>query len=530
MVTRKPITKVLKVRKGKSSLQLVNEPDEEPQPALEPQIEDGEYNLQRGIQMSLESFQAPVGGVAIHEPASGITRSLLVVKGKGKVIATDEQRRAPVTEEASTGPSAQPEDDTYANIVCDTPSPPDAKTGVEAKISDSEGDTEILNVGDKKGKDVSNTVVLEERIVELDEGQAGSDPSNTLESRPPPDEDQARSNPRQNHKALAGPKPEPMHDDFIATVYPKVHESLKHTTEEHVFLDNPPSSSETLDLVYFIHHYKWYSHEKGAQSLLNFKSLIEKCTANLIHLLEKGSSGTRKNLRGPSANNLEDNMLMLLLPYGMFLYDQPTEEEPGKVNVETKVESLVIVPIHQASLTAPPLSTPVIDLTQPKPVSPPIQEPIFIATIATTTTTLPPPPPPQQQSTTDSALAARNHDLYSKIDKYINENVKDAIQDALKDPVCERFGELSEFEMKEILHDRMFESGSYRSQPEHTALYEALEASMDHENGEEFMDAIAKSRKRCRDDQDPPPPIKDSVQNKKTMHDFDASASQQPQA
>ncbi|GKG56091.1 hypothetical protein Tco_0577166, partial [Tanacetum coccineum] len=58
--------------------------------------------------------------------------------------------------------------------------------------------------------------------------------------------------------------------------------------------------------------------------------------------------------------------------------------------------------------------------------------------------------------------------------------------------------------MKEILHDRMYESGSYRSQPEHIALYEALEASMDHENIEEFMDATAKSRKRSCDDQDPP--------------------------
>ncbi|GJR37237.1 retrovirus-related pol polyprotein from transposon TNT 1-94 [Tanacetum coccineum] len=35
---------------------LVDEPDEEPQPAPEPQIEDDEYNLQRGIQMSLESL------------------------------------------------------------------------------------------------------------------------------------------------------------------------------------------------------------------------------------------------------------------------------------------------------------------------------------------------------------------------------------------------------------------------------------------------------------------------------------------
>ncbi|GKD42397.1 hypothetical protein Tco_1267042 [Tanacetum coccineum] len=251
--------------------------------------------------------------------------------------------------------------------------------------------------------------------------------------------------------------------------------------------------------------------------------------------------------------------------YGdQFLYNKPTEEELGKVNVETEVEFMVIVLIHQASSTVPPLSTPIIDLTQPKQVSPPIQEPIFTATTTTITTTLPPPPPPQQQSTTDSALAARvsalehicanfekknkvqdqtaqalssriftleNHDLYSKIDKYINENVKEAVQDALQAPVCERFRELSEFEMKEILRDWMFESGSYQLQPEHTALYDALEASMDRENKEEFMDATTKSCKRRRDDQDPPPPPpKDLDQSKKKRHASDASSSQQPQA
>ncbi|GJZ67790.1 hypothetical protein Tco_0631030 [Tanacetum coccineum] len=338
--------KVRKVQKGKSSLQLVDEPDEEPQPSPEPQIEDDEYNLQRGIQMSLESFQAPIGEVAICKPTSGVVQSLPVVKGKGKSIATDEhvaqslmelqqlkgksttdqyifQRRTPVNEETSTGPLAQLKDDMSANIVRDTPSPPDAETSAEVEMSDSKGDTKILNVGKEKGEDVSNTLFLEERTVKLDEGQAGSDPCNTLESRPPPDEDQDGSNPGPSHVALALSNPKPMHEDFIALVYPKVHESLMHTTEEH------------------------------------------------------------------------------------FLYDKPTEEELNKANVEIEVESMVTVPIHQISSSTPPLSTPVIVISSPKPVSPPIQEPVFTATTATTTTTLPPPPLPQQQTTTDSTLAAR---------------------------------------------------------------------------------------------------------------------------
>ncbi|GJS14475.1 putative reverse transcriptase domain-containing protein [Tanacetum coccineum] len=102
------------------------------------------------------------------------------------------------------------------------------------------------------------------------------------------------------------------------------------------------------------------------------------------------------------------------------------QEEPGKANVETEVESMVTVPIHQASSSVPPLSTPIIDLTPPKPVSPP---------------------------------------------------------------------DLSEIQMKEILHDRMFESNSYRSHPEHATLYEALEASMQRDINDELQAELTKSQK-----------------------------------
>ncbi|GKG49529.1 hypothetical protein Tco_0515981, partial [Tanacetum coccineum] len=54
------------------------------------------------------------------------------------------------------GPYAQLEDDTSANIVCDTPSPIDAKTGAETDKTNSEGDTEILNIIEEQGKDVAN--------------------------------------------------------------------------------------------------------------------------------------------------------------------------------------------------------------------------------------------------------------------------------------------------------------------------------------------------------------------------------------
>ncbi|GKD37368.1 hypothetical protein Tco_1257575 [Tanacetum coccineum] len=183
--------------------------------------------------MSLESFQAPVSGVAIHELVSGITRQVLVVEGKGRGITTDEQ-------------AAQ------SLLDLQNPKKQNAENSAHTEKSNSVGDTEISNVAVEQGEDVSNTMALEEITVELDKGQAGLDPSKIPESRPPPEcvlieEDWAGSNPRKSHVVHTGPNPEPMYEDFISTVYPQVHESLKLTTEEHVYIENPPSSSRTLD-------------------------------------------------------------------------------------------------------------------------------------------------------------------------------------------------------------------------------------------------------------------------------------------
>nr|GEX48508.1 hypothetical protein [Tanacetum cinerariifolium] len=66
----------------------------------------------------------------------------------------------------------------------------------------------------------------------------------------------------------------------------------------------------------------------------------------------------------------------------------------------------------------------------------------------------------------------------------------------------------------------MFESGSYRSRPEHATLDEALVRSMDYDNRMEFLEATFRSYKRCREDRDhPSPPPKDSEQNEMHISD-----------
>ncbi|GJU49392.1 hypothetical protein Tco_1218947 [Tanacetum coccineum] len=154
------------------------------------------------------------------------------------------------------------------------------------------------------------------------------------------------------------------------------------------------------------------------------------------------------------------------------------------------------------------MSTPVIDLSPSKSALATTQAPIFTATTSTTTITRPLTPPlQQQQSTTDLELSARVMVLKQKFAAF---EQKKAVQIALQAPIRDRFRDLPEEDMIEMLHQRMFESGTYKSLPKHIAFYEALEASMAQAQRDEFLAEKDKSRKRHCDDQDPPPPPPDS--------------------
>ncbi|GJR39527.1 retrovirus-related pol polyprotein from transposon TNT 1-94 [Tanacetum coccineum] len=120
-------------------------------------------------------------------------------------------------------------------------------------------------------------------------------------------------------------------------------------------------------------------------------------------------------------------------------------------------------------------------------------------------------------------------DLPHNINQTVYEVVKEVVHVALQAPLRDRFRELSEADMKEILHQRMFESGTYKSLPEHVALYEALEASMERANRDEFLAKKDKYRKRRCDDQDPPPPPLNSDLSKKKRHDSEAPSSSSKQ-
>ncbi|GKG15054.1 hypothetical protein Tco_0354654, partial [Tanacetum coccineum] len=144
-------------------------------------------------------------------------------------------------------------------------------------------------------------VNLEDKTTEINKSQARSDP----------DEYQAGPDPGESRVALAGPNPEPTHNEFMADLYPKVQESLKFLDDEHVVLKEPLSLFGTLS----------------------------------------------------SMKNLDDAYTI----GDQFINDKATEDKPEKLNVESEVVSMVTVPIYQASSLVPPMSTPVIDLSPPKP-------------------------------------------------------------------------------------------------------------------------------------------------------------------
>ncbi|GKD86367.1 hypothetical protein Tco_1357521 [Tanacetum coccineum] len=186
-----------------------SQPEPEPEPEPEHQGEGEEYDAERAIQMSLELFQsqvqAHVGGVAIREPIAKATRPLPLVEGKGKAITTEEQAAQSLF--ALHTPKRR---------IHDSPSPAGAETGADTDKTNRGGDSKILQIGDEQGEDVDN--------------QAGPDP-------------------RESHVAFAGPNLEPTHDEFMANVYPDIHESLKFPADEHVILEDPLSSSRTLSLM-----------------------------------------------------------------------------------------------------------------------------------------------------------------------------------------------------------------------------------------------------------------------------------------
>nr|GEY67845.1 E-beta-farnesene synthase [Tanacetum cinerariifolium] len=380
--------------------------------------------------------------------------------------------------------------------------------------SDSEGESEKTVLGVEKGSQ--------------DEGQAGLDPNAQAEGRTGSDTGQAGSNPDETSKGQAGSNPdetsegqagpdpgnaearvqstsspvvhagsdrehmdldvanvspqpstEQLYEGFTATVYPNVQENLKLAVEEPVLFEEPASSSGTL--------------------------------SSLQHLSRDFSFGDQ------------------------FFSDKPSDADKS---VETEVESMVNVLIQQALSSISLMTSPIVDLTS-RPESPNEHQQLKATTTDTTTTTTTTLPPPQapQHNTTEAMMVKHiselehnladliqvNKTMEERLEKHgerlytlekldipqqvsivVSEVVTDAVDWAMQEPLCNRFRDLLEADMKEILHQRMWESDSYKSHEDHMQLFEAFEKSINRDHSEELAHDLAEARKKRKKGRESP--------------------------
>nr|GEY08359.1 hypothetical protein [Tanacetum cinerariifolium] len=128
----------------------------------------------------------------------------------------------------------------------------------------------------------------------------------------------------------------------------------------------------------------------------------------------------------------------------LFFNDKPLKADNEKRTVETKVEPMVSITIQQDTSTIPPMKTPV--------------------------------------------------------SKAMDEIVTDAVDWVIQAPLQNRFRDLPEADIKEILHQRMWETNSYKTHEDHMMLYEALEKSINHDHTEELLKIWMKHAKRRKRD------------------------------
>nr|GEY74395.1 copia protein [Tanacetum cinerariifolium] len=362
--------------------------------------------------------------------------------------------------------------------------------------SDNEEESEKVVLGAEEGGQDEGQAGLNPD--ETSEGQAGSNPDETSKGQAGPDPGDAEAkvqyilsfvvHARSDHEhmdldvANVSPQPsmEQLDEGFTATVYPNVQENLKLAIEEPVLLEELASSSGTL--------------------------------SSLQHLSRDFSFGDQ------------------------IFSDKHSNADK---NAETEVKSMVNIMIQQALSTISLMASPIIDLTS-RPESPKEHQQLKATTTDTTTTTtttkLPPPQAPQQ-STTEAMMVKRigelehiladliqvNKTMEERLEKHgarlytleqldipqqvsiaVSEVVTNAIDWAMQAPLCNHFKDLPEADMKKILHQRMWESDSYKSHEDHMQLFEALEKSMNHDHSEKLAQDLAEARKKKKKSRESP--------------------------
>nr|GEU80652.1 hypothetical protein [Tanacetum cinerariifolium] len=451
--------------------------------------EDAE--LQKVLEESMKTAYAdaprgPLPPVIIREPESRKYQSLPEVPGKGKAKVTKEHVAHDLL--SLQKPKKKSHSDQY--IFQRRVSKPTGSSGHD--------ESPYVMLGQSESEEESEKVVLWATAGGKDKDQAGPDPGAQAEGKSGSDagaqnEGQDGINPDETSKVQAGPDPGNAGAAVQSIPSPVVHAG---SDREHMDLDvadvSPQPSTEQLD---------------------------------------EGFTATAY----PRDISFGD----------LFFSDKPSDADK---NAETKVKSMVNVLIQQALSSISLMTSPIIDLTS-RPKSPKVHQQFKATTTDTTTTktttktktktttTTLPPPQAQQQSTAEAMMIKRigelehimsnlikvNKDMEERLEKHgarlytleqlnipqqvrkaISEVVTDVVDWAMQAPLRNRFRDLPEADMKEILHQRMWEIESYKTHEDHAQLFEALEKSMNRDHSKELSQDLAKACKKKKKSRESP--------------------------
>ncbi|GJW29224.1 hypothetical protein Tco_0046099 [Tanacetum coccineum] len=90
------------------------------------------------------------------------------------------------------------------------------------------------------------------------------------------------------------------------------------------------------------------------------------------------------------------------------------------------------------------------------------------------------------------------------VSKAVDEIVTDAVDWVIQAPFRDRFKDLPEADIKEILHQRMWETNSDKAHEDHKKLYEALEKSMDCNHTDQLLIDLAEAQRKKKRRHDSP--------------------------
>ncbi|GKA40608.1 retrovirus-related pol polyprotein from transposon TNT 1-94 [Tanacetum coccineum] len=207
---------VTKKRKPKSPLKLVDEPCNEGVPVEEPVHNEEDADLERALELSLmeqgAQTQGPARPVVIREPESGRIQPIPEVQGKGKEKVIEEHAAHDLLTLQTLTKKSLADQFIFQRH---PPMPTKSSAHTESPSMDAE-----LNLTDKEGQAGPN-------LGTLDEGQAGSNPGDSVGSQPPPSH-VVYARPNLEHMDLdttdasTQHKPEQMDEGFTTTAYPNV--------------------------------------------------------------------------------------------------------------------------------------------------------------------------------------------------------------------------------------------------------------------------------------------------------------------